>query len=81
MNSILLVGGFGDSEYLYKRVVAWASPYNIQVIQPSDASTAVVRGAVLKGLEPKVGPERTNIVRRARRAYGVSGSTPKSEPS
>ena len=74
VNSILLVGGFGNSEYLYKRVVAWASPYGIQVIQPSDASTAVVRGAVLKGLEPKAGLEKTQIIRRARRAYGVSES-------
>ena len=72
VNSILLVGGFGESEYLYKRVYAWASQYNIQVIQPREASTAIVRGAVLKGLEPKAGPEKTQVVRRARRAYGVS---------
>ena len=72
VNSILLVGGFGESEYLYKRVYTWASQYNIQVIQPREASTAIVRGAVLKGLEPKAGPDKTQVVRRARRAYGVS---------
>lgn len=76
VNSILLVGGFGESEYLYQRVYAWASRYQIQVIQPRDASTAIVRGAVLKGLEPKFGPSKTEILRRARRSYGVPTSAP-----
>ncbi|KAI9703752.1 MAG: hypothetical protein M1836_007522 [Candelina mexicana] len=71
VNSILLVGGFGESEYLFKKVIAWASQYDIQVIQPRDPSTAIVRGAVMKGLEPKSGPQKTEIVRRARRNYGV----------
>ncbi|KAI9759750.1 MAG: hypothetical protein M4579_002135 [Chaenotheca gracillima] len=71
VNSILLVGGFGESEYLFKRVNEWASQWDIQVIQPREASTAIVRGAVLKGLEPKTGPSRTEIIRRARRSYGV----------
>ena len=73
---ILLVGGFGESEYLYRRVDAWASQYKIQVIQPREASTAIVRGAVLKGLEPKTGPAKTEIVRRARRSYGVPTNQP-----
>ena len=71
VNSILLVGGFGESEYLYKRVHLWASQIGVQVIQPREAATSIVRGAVMKGLEPKVGPEKTQIVRRARRSYGV----------
>ena len=70
VNAILLVGGFGESEYLYQRVQAWASQMQIQVIQPREAATAIVRGAVMKGLEPKDGP-KTQIVRRARRSYGV----------
>lgn len=76
VNAILLVGGFGESEYLYQRVHAWAYQYNIQVIQPREASTAIVRGAVMKGLEPKVGPEKTQVVRRARRSYGVPTNQP-----
>lgn len=76
VNSILLVGGFGESEYLYKRVYAWAFPYRIQVIQPREASTAIVRGAVIHGLEPKAGPQRTEVVRRARRSYGVPTNQP-----
>ncbi|CAF9934329.1 MAG: hypothetical protein HETSPECPRED_009185 [Heterodermia speciosa] len=70
VNAILLVGGFGESEYLYQRVQSWATQLGIQVIQPREAATAIVRGAVMKGLEPKEGP-KTQIVRRARRSYGV----------
>ena len=71
-SSILLVGGFGESEYLYQRVQEWARTYRIQVIQPRDASTAIVRGAVIKGIEPKAaGPLKTEVLRRARRSYGV----------
>ena len=76
VNAILLVGGFGESEYLFQRVQLWASQYNIQVIQPREASTAIVRGAVMKGLEPKSGPAKTEISRRARRSYGVPMNQP-----
>ena len=71
VNAILLVGGFGESEYLFQRIEEWASRYDIQVLQPREASTAIVRGAVMKGLEPKRGPTKTEISRRARRSYGV----------
>lgn len=72
-NSIMLVGGFGESEYLFQRIESWARPYRIQVIQPRDASTAIVRGAVMRGLEPKhaAAAEKTEVLRRARRSYGV----------
>lgn len=72
VGTILLVGGFGESEYLYKRVNQWAGARSIQVVQPRDAATSIVRGAVLRGLEPKEGPTKTGIVRRARRSYGVA---------
>ena len=72
VGTILLVGGFGESEYLYKRVNSWAGQKGIQVVQPRDAATSIVRGAVLRGLEPKEGPAKTGIVRRARRSYGVA---------
>jgi hypothetical protein len=76
VNAVLLVGGFGESEYLYQRVHQWASQYKIQVIQPREASTAIVRGAVIHGMEPKAGPQRTEVVRRARRSYGVPTNQP-----
>ncbi|KAI4283379.1 MAG: hypothetical protein L6R38_002191 [Xanthoria sp. 2 TBL-2021] len=71
VNLIVLVGGFGESEYLYQRVLMWASRAQICVLQPRQAATAIVRGAVLKGLET-AGISKTQIVRRARRWYGVT---------
>lgn len=68
---ILLVGGFGESEYLYQRILAWARKPQIRVIQPREAATAIVRGAVLKGLEAR-GFSETQITRRARRWYVVT---------
>ncbi|RPA76413.1 hypothetical protein BJ508DRAFT_331183 [Ascobolus immersus RN42] len=71
VSCILLVGGFGSSEYLYKRIqkflrqspntpnghgIQQADPTfadssgKIQVIQPRNAWTAVVRGAIIRGL-------------------------------
>ncbi|KAL9604108.1 MAG: hypothetical protein Q9219_000696 [cf. Caloplaca sp. 3 TL-2023] len=70
LHSILLVGGFGESEYLYQRLLEWTSGTFIRVLQPREASTAIVRGAVMKGLE-KLGISSTQITRRARRWYGV----------
>ncbi|KAL8714311.1 MAG: hypothetical protein Q9220_001642 [cf. Caloplaca sp. 1 TL-2023] len=68
---IILVGGFGECEYLYQRVLRWARTTSIRLLQPREASTAVVRGAVMKGLET-IGISRTHIARRARRWYGVT---------
>ena len=70
---ILLVGGFGESEYLYSRIQDWAAPQKIQVLQPRDAAMAVVKGAILRGLEQKVlkSPRLPKVTRRARRSYGV----------
>ncbi|KAL8907343.1 MAG: hypothetical protein Q9207_001461 [Kuettlingeria erythrocarpa] len=68
---ILLVGGFGESEYLYQRILAWARFSQTKILQPREASTAIVRGAVLKGLEA-TGYRKTQISRRARRWYGVT---------
>lgn len=75
IDSILLVGGFGGSEYLYQCIRSWAAQYDMKVFQPSEAATAVVRGAVLKGLE-EIGPLKTEVIRRARRWYGVTINKP-----
>lgn len=42
---VFLVGGFGASPYLKRRIQALVDP--IQVIQPADAWSAIVRGAVM----------------------------------
>ena len=94
VSGIILVGGFGSSDYLYRRLKAHfgralalkgeeaaasaegpeetngdAAP-EIEVMQPLYAWTAVVRGAVLSGME-------SNMVerRRSRRHYGTTYAT------
>ncbi|KAI5369872.1 putative Heat shock protein 70 family [Septoria linicola] len=89
ISGIILVGGFGQSNYLYQtlkkhfntigpppyaekpsHVLAEAPQQAIEVLQPLHAWTAVVRGAVLRGLEG-------NLVetRQARFHYGTSYAT------
>ncbi|KAK4895262.1 hypothetical protein LTR27_006605 [Elasticomyces elasticus] len=68
-NGLVLVGGFGQSECLLKALQTRFSGgvHGIEVLQPVNAWTAVVRGAVLRGLE---GAEMVTN-RKARRHYGV----------
>lgn len=63
---IILVGGFGQSPYLYHRVKERFGK-TIQTIQPNQGETAVVQGAVLQAVSG--GGLVTS--RKARRAYGV----------
>ena len=91
VSRIILVGGFGGSDYLYRRLKAHFTsaappPYSerpshanstsfhdhgsIEVMQPPNAWTAVVRGAVLRGLEGNM-----VISRKARMHYGTSYAT------
>lgn len=86
---IVLVGGFGQSNYLYSRMkshfnsappppyterpthfVPMDTPQSIEIYQPIHAWTAVVRGAVLRGLEGNM-----VISRRSRWHYGTSYAT------
>ncbi|KAL4945270.1 hypothetical protein BDV06DRAFT_219524 [Aspergillus oleicola] len=68
VKAILLVGGFGASEYLYHRLQE-ANP-TTTILQPADAWSAVVSGAVHRGLEGNKVESRI-----ARRNYGVKHST------
>lgn len=87
VSGIVLVGGFGQSNYLYRRLKAHfvtavpPPPYSerpthasasasIEVMQPVYAWTAVVRGAVLRGLEGNM-----VISRKSRMHYGTSYAT------
>ncbi|RBR08073.1 hypothetical protein FVER53590_00133 [Fusarium verticillioides] len=64
LKGIILVGGFGASQYLKARIEK-ANP-DIQVIQPDDAWAAIVKGAALSRLS------YTNVVStKATRHYGV----------
>ncbi|KAG0124762.1 hypothetical protein HOY82DRAFT_617537 [Tuber indicum] len=67
ISTIFLVGGFGESGYLFEQVQAWAKrqSYSIRVINPTFCWSAVVRGAVLHGLEGIV------HTRKLKQHYGV----------
>ncbi|KAK4544121.1 hypothetical protein LTR36_004619 [Oleoguttula mirabilis] len=70
---LILVGGFGQSECLLKclRNRFSGGEQGLEVMQPVNAWTAVVRGAVLRRLE---GTELV-LHRKARRHYGVKCNT------
>ncbi|KAK3713701.1 hypothetical protein LTR37_008395 [Vermiconidia calcicola] len=89
VSGIILVGGFGQSNYLYTRLKqhfnsAPPPPYSeqpthkngvveqqsIEILQPLHAWTAVVRGAVLRGIEGSLVETR-----RSRWHYGTSYAT------
>ncbi|EMR81826.1 putative hsp70 protein [Botrytis cinerea BcDW1] len=70
IKGIFLVGGFGSSGYLKSRIGA-CHP-TIQIIQPHDAWSAIVRGAVLSGLPRKTGGISI-ISTQSTRHYGVVG--------
>jgi len=80
VSSIIMVGGFGSSAYLRKRVKELTDTLKdkltdkFQVLCPKDSWSAVVRGAVITGLKS------VDIdSRQARRSYGVDYCT-KFEP-
>ncbi|CUS11601.1 unnamed protein product [Tuber aestivum] len=75
VSTIFLVGGFGESAYLFTEVQAWVKrqSYKIRVINPNFSWSAVVRGAVLHGVEGMV------HTRKLKQHYGVKVAT-KFEP-
>ncbi|KAL7268268.1 hypothetical protein RUND412_009117 [Rhizina undulata] len=67
VSAILLVGGFGSSEYLCKRLSNQLFPGGkVRVIQPPNAWTAITRGALIRGLDGSFVKDQI-----ARRNYGV----------
>lgn len=72
IKAIILVGGFGQSTYLRERLEVHVGN-SIPILQPENAWTAVVEGAVMKGLA-QVNPERAAVMkvvdRKARKHYG-----------
>ncbi|KAJ5787881.1 hypothetical protein N7457_002871 [Penicillium paradoxum] len=67
--AIILVGGLGASAYLFKRLQATFS--GIEIMQPSNAWSAVARGAVIRG------QEGNQVVSRISRCnYGISSQIP-----
>ncbi|KAF1911224.1 hypothetical protein BDU57DRAFT_485781 [Ampelomyces quisqualis] len=69
MKYIFMVGGFAESPYMYKKIQTFAEANGLQAIRPPNAWSAIVRGAVAKGLE---GDGRAPIKnRKCRRNYGT----------
>ncbi|KAL0941392.1 hsp70-like protein [Colletotrichum truncatum] len=77
VQAVLLVGGFGASNYLKERLRN-AVDKRIQIMQPPNAWQAVVQGAVMKGLA-QVSPNHLTQVkvqnRKARKHYGTEWRT------
>lgn len=73
IRAVLLVGGFGASNYLKERLRN-AIDRKIQILQPPNAWLAVVHGAVMKGLANSA-PDQLTLVkvqnRRGRKHYGT----------
>ncbi|KAK0647227.1 Chaperone protein DnaK [Lasiodiplodia hormozganensis] len=71
---IILVGGFGDSDYLNERMRIWCmqnGSSTMKLICPPQCQAAVVKGAALRGLESLV-----PLHRKARRHYGFVVNKP-----
>jgi hypothetical protein len=66
LEAIFLVGGFGQSNYLFRRVEEVFASRVGMIGVPPRGELAVVRGAVYFGLNPQVVTERVS-----RRTYGV----------
>ncbi|RAH64719.1 Hsp70 family protein [Aspergillus aculeatinus CBS 121060] len=72
INRIILVGGFGNSEYLQKAIKStFATTGEIAVTNPTDPQAAIVQGAALRGLEG-IRPS----TKRCRRHYGFARGIP-----
>lgn len=77
VKAVLLVGGFDQSPCL-RESIRRAAGGGIQVIQPTKGWTAVVHGALIKGLaEASPAASRITVESRvARKAYGCEMTTP-----
>ncbi|MCJ1230796.1 hypothetical protein MMC12_007470 [Toensbergia leucococca] len=76
VKAVLLVGGFGQSAYLRDRVREAVG--SVEVMQSPNGWTAVVRGALMKGLASTAPSFATVKVsgRSARKHYGISSIKP-----
>ncbi|GKU08220.1 unnamed protein product [Fusarium langsethiae] len=78
---ILLVGGLGSSEYIYN-VLNENEKFNNKVLRPSEAWSAVARGAVARLLQENISSQKIRskmpdvVSRRSRYNYGMLSITP-----
>ncbi|KPI42713.1 Chaperone protein dnaK [Cyphellophora attinorum] len=77
VKAVLLVGGFGQSEYLKRQIQNVVGP-GVEVIQPPKGQVAIARGALLQGFAlTNSKPSRVMVGSRvARKAFGVDCMIP-----
>ncbi|CAI6322173.1 unnamed protein product [Periconia digitata] len=75
---IFLVGGFSNSPYMQRKIGDFAESHSgIRVLKPLQPWSAIVRGAVYKGLEAQnTAAMRSVSSRKCRRHYGTDYSAP-----
>lgn len=77
VSKVLLVGGFGQSEYLKRCIQEVVGP-DIDVIQPPGGREAIARGAVIQGFAmTSLKASRVDVKRRiARLSLGIEANVP-----
>ncbi|KAK6357987.1 hypothetical protein TWF730_007341 [Orbilia blumenaviensis] len=72
VSAIFLVGGFGESHYLYQSLVQWSDRQDppLTIINPQDSWSAIMKGAVVYALDPAIRS------RRLRQHYGFECGVP-----
>ncbi|KAK3348636.1 hypothetical protein B0T25DRAFT_546149 [Lasiosphaeria hispida] len=58
VNLVVLVGGFGESLYLFGKLQSWCQARNIELIAPTKSWEAICLGATLRGLEGNIVKEK-----------------------
>lgn len=70
VSAVLLVGGFGQSRYLRKRLEKAIAP--ISLLCPPNGWSAIARGAVIKGISVRsTAPEWRVVTRKSKQHYGI----------
>jgi len=70
VKNIFLIGGFGESQYLQEELELSLKLRKIQLRRPDTSWTAVVRGAVIHGIE-KLDNKNLTIMKGCPRSYGI----------
>ncbi|KAL8977276.1 MAG: hypothetical protein Q9205_006885 [Flavoplaca limonia] len=82
VKAVLLVGGFGESHYLHRRIRESVADRQIEVLKSPAGWTAVVRGALLKGLvDANTKIAAAKVCGRVARAYYGTESAKKFDES
>jgi hypothetical protein len=79
MQHVFLVGGFAESEYLQNEIYESLKRRGLVLWRPETSQTAVVRGAVICGIEKSPTSKLGIIANASLRSYGIVVDKPYSE--